>query len=479
MTNSAKFDAKYLVKVFIMLFLMLGFKYIPPFGGITPVGMEIIGLLFGTVFGWVNFNFIMPTMLCLVFLGSTECYTTINDLFTASFANANAIVILGICILSGWLLSLGLCDVIAKFMTTRNFLKGRPWLSVSMFIFAMFITAVMTNSMAAALIFIYILMAQAEALNFKSNKKLTAIYLGGICLAATLSELPLPVKGCAYIYISLYETFSGNTVDLMQYTILMLPACVILLLAYILLARFVIRPDVSMLQDTSILEAPTVSRQQKWALWAFVVLIFLLMAPTYLPKSIPGVTWITSIGTGGTCFLFLGIISFIRIDGEPLLNIRSVMPSVALDPWFLILGLMPLANCLTADITGIKPFLVGCVEPFLANMTPYIAVAFIIIATTIITQIANNMIVAVSFMTVAFTALAIYPNISMVVVFCMISLAAHISMVLPSANPVAAIVYAQTELTDFKSLFKVMLPANVVLILITATLLYAYGTFIF
>ena len=52
-------------------------------------------------------------------------------------------------------------------------------------------------------------------------------------------------------------------------------------------------------------------------------------------------------------------------------------------------------------------------------------------------------------------------------------------MVLPSANPVAAIVYSQTELTDFKSLFKVMLPANIFLIILTVTILYFYGTLIF
>ncbi len=473
--STGKFDMKYVLKVFIMLFFMLGFQYIPPIGTITPLGMQIIGLLIGTVFGWVSFNFIMPTMLCLVFLGTSECYASINDLFVASFANANAVTILALCILSAWLVSLGICDLIAKFLTTRKFLNGRPWLSITMFVFGAFVAAVMTNSMAAALIFIFIFSAQAKQLNFKPNTKLTAMYFVGICLAATLSKLPLPVKGCAYIYISLYETFSGTTVDLMQYTLLMLPACLFIMLAFILICRFIVRPDVSALRNLNVEESPTVNKQQKWALWSFVILVVLLMVPTYLPKTIPGVTWITSIGTGGTCMLFLAIVSFIRLDGEPLLNIRKVMPQTQLEPWFLIVGIMPLATCLTADSTGVKPFLIDCVAPFIGDMSPIMAVAFIVICTTIITQFANNMVVAIAFMTVAFSALAIFPSVNMLVVFCLISLGAHISMVLPSANPVAAIMFSQTEWTNFKSLSTVALIVNAILILLVVTVVYGFG----
>ena len=177
--------------------------------------------------------------------------------------------------------------------------------------------------------------------------------------------------------------------------------------------------------------------------------------------------------------MFLGAVFFIPVDGEPLLNIRKVLPNVPWDAWFLILALMPLATCLTADITGVKTFLISTVEPLLSNMTPYFAAVLVIIAATVITQVANNMVVATSFMTLAFSALAIYSNLNMVVVFLLIAIASHIAMVLPSANPIAAMVYAEKDLVDFKSLFKVTLSGNIFLIILVVTVLYAYGNMIF
>lgn len=46
-------DVKYYVNSAICLALMLGFGYLPPLAPITPLGMQILGIFLGMVYGWI------------------------------------------------------------------------------------------------------------------------------------------------------------------------------------------------------------------------------------------------------------------------------------------------------------------------------------------------------------------------------------------------------------------------------------------
>ena len=61
--QATKKSNKKLIQAVIIIALMLGFRFIPPIGPLTPVGMEVLGIFFGCIFGWAFGEQIWPSFL--------------------------------------------------------------------------------------------------------------------------------------------------------------------------------------------------------------------------------------------------------------------------------------------------------------------------------------------------------------------------------------------------------------------------------
>ena len=70
----------------IILAWMLLFGLLPPFGPLTPMGMQVLGIFVGMIWGWTIGETIWPSLLGLVLLGFTEG-NTVNGVLGAAFAN--------------------------------------------------------------------------------------------------------------------------------------------------------------------------------------------------------------------------------------------------------------------------------------------------------------------------------------------------------------------------------------------------------
>ena len=46
-----KISIMYLFNVGISIFLMFGFKFLPPIGGLEEMGMAVVGIFFGMLYG--------------------------------------------------------------------------------------------------------------------------------------------------------------------------------------------------------------------------------------------------------------------------------------------------------------------------------------------------------------------------------------------------------------------------------------------
>ena len=69
----------------IMLMLMFGIGLLSPFGQITPMGMKILGVFIGTLYGWLFLDFIVSSTIGLIVLGLSG-YTTVMGAFQAGIS---------------------------------------------------------------------------------------------------------------------------------------------------------------------------------------------------------------------------------------------------------------------------------------------------------------------------------------------------------------------------------------------------------
>jgi len=50
--KKAGYSPAYIINVIITLALMFGFGFLPPIGGITPIGMKVLGCFLGLVYAY-------------------------------------------------------------------------------------------------------------------------------------------------------------------------------------------------------------------------------------------------------------------------------------------------------------------------------------------------------------------------------------------------------------------------------------------
>ena len=126
----SKNNARSYFHVAMMLLLMFGISFLPPFGLITEVGMNVLGVFVGMLYGWIFIDLLWPSLLGFVALGLTG-YTTITEAFSAGFGDANFVLCLICTVFANSMSCIGVTDTIAYWLLSKKIFIGRPWLLIS------------------------------------------------------------------------------------------------------------------------------------------------------------------------------------------------------------------------------------------------------------------------------------------------------------------------------------------------------------
>ena len=81
------------VHTILIIFFMFGFGFLPPFGPLTQLGMQILGIFIGCIYGWTIGEMIWPSLLSLIAVGFTD-YSTVSAMFTSAFGNQTLLIVL-------------------------------------------------------------------------------------------------------------------------------------------------------------------------------------------------------------------------------------------------------------------------------------------------------------------------------------------------------------------------------------------------
>ena len=78
-------NAIFYLKLAIYLLITFGFQFLPPIGQITELGMGVLGVFIGTIFGWIFFEMVWPSFMAVLALAWVG-YGTISENLGAGFA---------------------------------------------------------------------------------------------------------------------------------------------------------------------------------------------------------------------------------------------------------------------------------------------------------------------------------------------------------------------------------------------------------
>lgn len=460
MEKSSSMNTKYFINSAIAVALMVCFRFIPPFGAMTPLGMELLGIFLGLLYAWITVDMIWPSIVGLVLIGFSGYVETggVAAVLTSVVSNPVLQMLIWLFAFSAIIEITGLGAQLAKRLIGSKLCKGRPWL-LSVFIFvAAALVAALGNGIAAILLcwsFVYSISKQA---GYTKADKWPRMMVVAVLIAVVAGVASMPFQAgvigpFAYLYAASGDAI--NSFNSFQYMVFGILYLVLLTAVFFLLLRVVFRPDMSRLATVdNQMDVEPFTTEQKVALAAFVGLILVVVLPSVLPAGNPLKAVLDQIGLAGLTLLLIAVVTFLRNkEGKALVTFKQLADAGI--PWpaiFMIGTAIYTGTALASAGTGFTDTLLGLFSPVLAGTGATMFCVIIVLVTLILTNIIANAPVTAIMIPVMYpfvAAMGVNPILATVLVI----VVSNAGVLLPSASPNAAILYGNSEWVSAKDVW--------------------------
>jgi hypothetical protein len=468
----------YYLNSIISIALMFGFQHLPVIQPLTPLGMSIVGIFLGVIYGWSTVGIIWPALLGLIALGFSG-YTTVPDAFQSGYGGDTYLFVFFILIFAAIIDKAGVTDVIANWVVSRKIARGKPWVLTILLLTAAYIVAALVSVTPSIIICWGILYKLCQIFGFTNKDKYPKLMVIGIVFAALMGHSAFPFKAMAVILMGVFTKQTGISVNFVTFTILAVVIGYSAVWGYIFLCRFVFKPDVSpIINSNAVFENKTsLNSYQKQVMLLLAALIFFLFLPGILSDKIWLVAFLNKLGNTGIVVILLAFAVFIRKkDYSQFVNFIDLIRTGV--PWqnlFLLSTALPLATAMTSKDTGVKEFFVSILNPLLNGYGgPVLFVALILTCSIIMTNFMGDVIVGLIMMPLVCSyAPVVGANSEMLAVALCVT--CNMAIILPSASPLAALLHGNTEWVDARDIYKHSIPTILVSILIVLVICLTVG----
>lgn len=283
-TAPAAKNTSYYIKALITIVIMFGFGQLPPIDPITPLGMNIVGIFIGLLFGWMTIGLIWPSILgcvALVLIGGMS----VADVLAGGWGSTTQMLIFFMIVVAGIVEQSGVSRFIAMFLITRKWVLGKPWVFTFVFLGAAFLLAAVTSTIPTIIICWSIWYSICSQVGYKPYQPFPSFMVVGVVMAATFGLSVFPFRPVGILVFGILQDLSGLTVNYLTYTCFTLPLCLLCILVFTLLGKLVFHIDVSLLKnltEDSFKDVDlSLNKQQKAILIFVALLIVLLLVQAY------------------------------------------------------------------------------------------------------------------------------------------------------------------------------------------------------
>ncbi|MDR1192747.1 MAG: TRAP transporter large permease subunit [Peptococcaceae bacterium] len=423
----------------------------------TQVGMQILGIFIGLIFMWSTVDLIWPSLLGIVAFGMSD-YLSMGEAIAAGLGSQIVWMLLMLMILSEAIRVSGVGEYIARWIITRKFLNGRPFLFTFIFLWCFFVCTILLGTIAEIFLSWAIFYSIAEMVGYQKGERYSGAMIIACLLAGIVGGGMVPFQGWMLALCGAYGQATGTPINYAQYMLIAFIIGSLMMLLTALAIKYVFRCDMSKLKNFDVrqLRSDGPSRmtiQQKCYLFSFLIIIIYVFATTLLPADAPGMGGLLRLTQAGMFALIIIIQCFIRIDGKPIINfVQLAKEGVNWNVILICSSAIPVASALTSDATGVKTMMNNLLSPVFSGMGALPFIIIVVVATVILTNIGSNIGVAMMLIpiTVPFVAdLGISPAIIGIAIIFL----ANMGFVLPGSSGMAPFLYSNDWIT-VKDIYK-------------------------
>lgn len=427
----------YCIKLAVAAFFLFGFGFIPPMEPITPLGMQVIGIFIGTIYLVSAVHPAWPGLLGIALLATTPLYT-MSSAITTSFGNWLPQFLMAIFIMGYALVESGIAKKLVMNFVSLPILKGRPWLFTTFFLLSAIIIGYIMDCFALIAFYMGCIEIICSRIGYKKGDSYPTGLAIGVSFMIAIAGASTPFQSNVTFVLGQYAEFVGSSIPVLSYISWSIVPMLCIFGIYMLVFRFIIKPDVSKFCDFDFAaintEKGALTKEQKRIAIIYMVVVIVWVLPGILQLLGTGDAIVTFLnGMGVTFPAFLGVVAMCacRADGKPLLNIKDATKNISWNIIILVAANMILANALGKDEVGFTAWFKQVFSPIVGDVSPLLFVAFIALVTLIMTNLGSNAVAAVISFQMA--SLLVPVNLNLAVVTVIVAFCTRSAYCLPSS----------------------------------------------
>jgi len=464
------------ILISVALFLLIK-AFMPQIYGLTAHGVNAIGLFIAVVYLWTTVSIGWPSYL-IIGLVPFLSFMSPNEVFRESFGSWLVPFVISMIILNNALKECGFTKRIALWFITREIVRNRPWVLITMFLLSSMFVGMFMSNVPTMVIFLAMAEALLNDLGYQRGEKLPAVLMTGLNVSISMAYGATPIAhSVPLMVLAFIQRDFGVLVSFGKYMIVGVPLSLVFFFIMILVLKYIYKPDVTKLKnyklDEKKKELKPMTMQEQIISSAFLILIFIFLFPTFGHGFAPNIcAFLNKIGTVPPTIVIICILCNIKIDNRPLIEINNAFRDVNWSSVILIAAISLVGTMLTHESTGVTPFLTGVFQPLAISASSSVFVLVIIFWTLLQTNIMSNTVAATVVYSVAIPLLtAHFANIlNPAALGIMISIAACYAFLTPTATPCCSISAGSGWIT-----VKEMVQYGALLFAISLALLYFVG----
>ncbi|MCI9359710.1 MAG: SLC13 family permease [Hungatella sp.] len=397
--GNIKYPVSKVIHSAITIFLMFLFgRIVPPFGGITPVGMNVLGVFLGVIYGYCTCEIAWPSVLGFVAYGLSGA-VTVSEAISAMMGQS--VVFQSICafLAAGALSEFGFSKWFVRWSLSRKIFKGNPLVYLWSFMAIFGLSAVVIYTVPLQVLLYTIWLDISESCGYGKNSKFSYAGFTGILLACTMGDSLLPYTSWKLGLAQTWSESVGGDVNLVVFGMITVLIFFLAITAYVLLLKPVLKVDFSKLQayDTDKMPEETkyLRPRAKRVFFVYMTTVVTCIVATALPAGNAFKVLInsnlTNAGMYAICAVILMIIPSGEGDGQACLDFKTHAKNlINWNSVFMCAVCITLASAVSKADYGISAWLSSLFEPLFGGDNKWVIMVVAAFVGLIMTQVGSN-----------------------------------------------------------------------------------------
>lgn len=386
------------VNMAITILLMFGFRFLPPFGSVTPVGMSLIGVFLGVIWGYSTCDIIWPSLLAFIAYG-TAGHVSMAEAITSMMGHQIVFQVIVAFISIGALSYYGFGKWFVRWSLSLPIFRGKPMFYTWCFITLFGLSALVINQIQLQILLYAIWIDIAKNCGYKKDSNFIYFGMAGILLATVLGGCLVPYHSWMLGLALNWAEMTGVPLNFGQMGLMTTILTVLIMTLYVFAMRYVFHVDFSTMQSFDLEKLGEESKHLRPRAKRILIVYLLSVFVIILGNTFPEGSWVNDvvnnvIGVGGIyciCCVILMLLPSGEKDGEPCIIFNRIKDTAISWPVILMCAVtLPIASAVTSPDTGIVPWLSTVFEPLFAGRGGVFILVFTIIVSMLLTNFGSN-----------------------------------------------------------------------------------------